>query len=131
MLTQFIFNIFILIINKYSTPCHILIMLIIGQFAPYIKALTKDIKSSIILIFGLLIILFFTLVFNEILEIKCFGLYKNTKRNIALRAEDDRLSVDKIDNNEEDNNDINEEDEEYRKINDSSQKTNSSLDNNE
>ena len=82
-------------------------MLIIGQFAPYIKALTKDIKSSIILIFGLLIILFFTLVFNEILEI-IFGLYKNTKRNTALRAEDDRLSVDKIDNNEEDNNDINE-----------------------
>ena len=126
MFTQFIFNIFILIINKNSTPCHILIMLIIGQFAPYIKALTNDVKNSIILIVGLLIILFFTLIFNEIIEIKCLGLNKNTKKNIALRAEDDRFSVDKIDNvSEEDNSEIGEEDGEYKKINDSSQQVDS------
>ena len=126
MFTQFIFNIFILIINKNSTPCHILIMLIIGQFAPYIKALTNDVKNSIILIIGLLIILFFTLIFNEIIEIKCLGLNKNTKKNIALRAEDDRFSVDKIDNiSEEDNSEIGEEDGEYKKINDSSQQVDS------
>jgi len=119
-------NIFILIINKNSTPCHILIMLIIGQFAPYIKALTNDVKNSIILIIGLLIILFFTLIFNEIIEIKCLGLNKNTKKNIALRAEDDRFSVDKIDNvSKEDNSEIGEEDGEYKKINDSSQQVDS------
>ena len=114
MFQQFIYNIFIYIVNKNSTPCHILIMLVIGQFAPYIKALTKDKTSSIILIFGLLIILFFTFIFNEILEIKCLGLNKNTKKNIALRAENDLLSINIIfNNNKEDNNDINEEDEEY------------------
>ena len=119
-------NIFILIINKNSTPCHILIMLIIGQFAPYIKALTNDVKNSIILIIGLLIILFFTLIFNEIIEIKCLELNKNKKKNIALRAEDDRFSVDKIDNvSEEDNSEIGEEDGEYKKINDSSQQVDS------
>ena len=92
-------------------------MLIIGQFAPYIKALTNDVKNSIILIIGLLIILFFTLIFNEIIEIKCLGLNKNTKKNIALRAENDLLSIDNIfNNNEEDNNDINEEDKEYMEL---------------
>jgi len=101
-------------------------MLIIGQFAPYIKALTNDVKNSIILIIGLLIILFFTLIFNEIIEIKCLGLNKNTKKNIALRAEDDRFSVDKIDNvSGEDNSEIGEEDGEYKKINDSSQQVDS------
>ena len=51
---------------------------------------------------------------------------KNTKKNIALRAEDDRFSVDKIDNvSEEDNSEIGEEDGEYKKINDSSQQVDS------
>ena len=140
MVTQFVFNIFIFIINKNTTPCHILIMVIIGQFAPYIRALTKDTKSSIILLFGLLVILFFALVFNEILEINCLGLQKNTKKNISIRAKMDRLSVGKIsylndnngsenddDNDNEDSNDDNdenneeEEQEEDNKINDSQQ----------
>ena len=146
MLTQFVFNIFIFIINKNTTPCHILIMLIIGQFAPYIKALTQDTKSAIILIFGLLVILFLALVFNEILEINCLGLQKNTKKNIAIRARMDSLSVERISfinntNNEDDSEDnedldddneenIDEEQEEDNKINDS-QQTNPLVENKE
>ena len=114
MLSQFIINLFILIINKNTSPCHIIIILIIGQFAPYVRALTIDTKNSIILIIGLSILFFLTLIFNEIIEIKCFGLQKNTKKNIALRAEMDRLSIDniysEIDTNgedEEDNKTIN------------------------
>ena len=104
MFTQFVFNIFIFIINKNTTPCHILIMIIIGLFAPYIKALTNDTKSSIIIIIGLLVILFLVLVFNEILEINCFGLEKNTKKNISIRARMDGLSVGLIYFNNEDDN---------------------------
>ena len=127
MFVQFIFNIFILIINKNTTPCHILIMIIIGLFAPYIKLLTNDIKSAIILILGLLIILFFTLIFNEILELRCFGLEKNTKKNITTRAAVDRLSVgivddsDESDDNEEEEEEGNEIDDEHGRINDSKQ----------
>ena len=40
--------------------------------------------------------LFFSLVFNEIIEIICFGLDKNTKKNITIRAELERLSVKKV-----------------------------------
>ena len=129
MLIQFIFNIFIFIINKNTTPCHILILLIIGQFAPYIKALTTDIINSIILIIGLFFILFFVLIFNEIIEFNCFGLQKNTKKNIALRAKIDRLSVGFIDyeNENEDDIDNNNDLEECEKINDSHQADNSNI----
>ena len=51
---------------------------------------------------------------------------KNTKKNIALRAEDDRFSVDKIDNiSEEDSSEIGEEDGGCKKINYSSQQADS------
>ena len=131
MLTQFIFNIFILIINKNTTPCHILIMLIIGQFAPYIKKLTNhtDIQNSIILILGFFFILFFVFIFNEIIEINCLGLSKNTKKNIALRAKNDRLSIGIADNNTEENDSEDEEEEVLvEKINDSRQNNESHLD---
>ena len=127
MFIQFIFNIFIFIINKNTTPCHILILLIIGQFAPYIKALTTDIINSIILIIGLFFILFFVLIFNEIIEFNCFGLQKNTKKNIALRAKIDRLSVGFIDYENEDDIDNNNDLEECEKINDSHQADNSNI----
>ena len=62
-------------------------MLIIGKFSPYINNLieNKDIKSSIILIIGFCVILFFALIFNEIIEINCLGLSKNAIKNIELR----------------------------------------------
>jgi len=122
MITQLIFNIFILIINKNTTPCHIIIMLIIGQFAPYIKALTNDTKNSIILIIGLLIIFLFSLIFNEIIEVNCLKLQLNTKKNIALRAKYDSLSVINFVNelNEEEEEEADDNDDENNKINDSS-----------
>ena len=123
MLIQFIFNIFILIINKNTTPYHILIMLIIGQFGPYIDKLinNKNIKSSIILIIGLFIILFFSLIFNEIIEINCLGLSKNTKKNIALRAKKDRENI-RIEDNDSEEIDSEENEETLtERINDSNQ----------
>ena len=123
MLIQFIFNIFILIINKNTTPYHILIMLIIGQFCPYIDKLinNKNIKSSIILIIGLFIILFFSLIFNEIIEINCLGLSKNTKKNIALRAKKDRETIRIEDNDSEEIDSEENEETLIERINDSNQ----------
>ena len=97
-------------------------MLIIGQFAPYIKALTNDTKNSIILIIGLLIIFLFSLIFNEIIEVNCLKLQLNTKKNIALRARYDSLSVINFVNelNEEEEEEADDNDDENNKINDSS-----------
>ena len=71
-------------------------MIMIAQFSPYIKGTEEDTLSLIIVIIGLLFMLFFSLVFNEIIEIRCLGLDKNTKKNIAIRAELERLSVKKV-----------------------------------
>ena len=61
-------------------------MFIIGQTAYF----TQEIGDYIIVvIIGLIIMLFFSLVFNEIIELNFCGLSSNTKRNLALRAKKD------------------------------------------
>ena len=117
MIFLFIYNIFALIINKNTTPSHILIMIIIANFSPYIKDSKKSTGFLIIVIIGLIIMLFFFFIFNEIIEIRCFGLDKNTKKNITIRAELERLSVKKvIDENDIDAN--SDEDNSVKDIND-------------
>ena len=95
-----------LITNNNNTPCHIFIIAVLGQFINYMDFST----NSIIIIVFLLLILFMTLIFTEIIEINICGLSKNTKRNIAFRAktEDSSLennytiySVNTIDENDE------------------------------
>jgi len=46
----------------------------------------NNIIINFINIFGIIFILFMTLVFNEVFEFNCFGLEKYTKKNIAKRA---------------------------------------------
>ena len=82
LITQFGLNLYILITNRDNTPCHVFIIFVFGQLAYYINFS----GTSIIVIFCLILILFFSLIFNEIIEINCFGLSINTKRNIRLRA---------------------------------------------
>ena len=54
--------------------------------------------------------LIFSLIFNEIIEINLWGLSYNTRRNIAIRAECEGLSVEESeiedDNDEADKNEI-------------------------
>ena len=72
-----------LIIVRNNTPCHIFIMFIIGQIAYF----TQEIGDYIIVvIIGLIIMLFFSLVFTEIIELNFCGLSRNTKKNINYRA---------------------------------------------
>ena len=69
--------------NRDHTPFHIFIIYAIGQFGFYIRH--RD-DSMIVLIICQILILFLSLIFTEIIEINCFGLSKNTKKNISIRA---------------------------------------------
>ena len=82
MVTQLGLYLCILIVNKANTPCHIFIIFVFGQLAYYIDFS----KISILFMVCLLLILFMSLIFNEIIEINCFGFEKNTKKNIEKRA---------------------------------------------
>ena len=101
IVTQLGLNLGILFTNKNYTPCHVFIIFIFGQLANYI-----DFSGlSIAIIFGLLFIIFLSLIFDEIIEINICGLSENTKRNISLRAkieEDIIRTTDTIDSMQED-----------------------------
>ena len=81
--TQLGINLTTLFTSKNNSPCHVFIIFVFGQMAYYISFKGTD----ILVIFLLIIILFFSLIFNEIIEINIFGLSRNTKKNIVARAE--------------------------------------------
>ena len=87
IITQFVINITTLFTTKNNSPCHAFIILVFGQIAYYVNINKKPIIINIILI----IILFLSLIFNEIIEINLFGLSYNTKRNISKRGENEIL----------------------------------------
>ena len=95
MITQLGLYLCILIIIKANTPCHIFIIFVFGQLAYYVDFS----KNSILFMVFLLLILFMSLIFNEIIEINCFGLEKNTKKNIMKRARIDTEDLIILDNN--------------------------------
>ena len=81
----FIYYLFPLITIKIYTASHYLIILIFDFEVTFL--VDKEIKwrfyLNIILFF---IISFMLLVFNEIIELNCFGFQNNTKKNISKRA---------------------------------------------
>ena len=85
MLSRFGFNIFCLLITKYFTPSHSIMILIIGEiyFASYD---TEPLWRVFIEYVMYALLIFVMLVFLEIIEINCWGLQKNTEKNISLRA---------------------------------------------
>ena len=85
MLGRFGFNIFCLLIIKYYTPSHSIIILIIGEV--YFALDDLDPLWRIFVEYSVYALLIFVmLVFLEIIEINCCGLQKNTERSISLRA---------------------------------------------
>ena len=83
MIAQLGIYLSVLYTNKNYTTCHIFIIFVFGQIVYYVDFSV----TSIIVFILLLVILFFSLVFNEIIEINFCGLSDNTKRNIRDRAE--------------------------------------------
>ena len=90
MIVQLILFLCTLYTNKNYTPCHIFIIFVFGQLALYMDFS----KNSIIIIICLIFILFFSLIFNEIIEINIFGFSYNTKKNIMIRAETEDFCTD-------------------------------------
>ena len=69
IITQFGLNLFILISNKSNSPCHIFIIFIFGQLSFYLNFS----GISILILFFLIIILFCSCIFNEIIELNFCG----------------------------------------------------------
>ena len=85
MFSRFGFTLFCLVITHFFTPSHIIIIVIIGEV--FFAFDDKNPVWSIILesiVYAALI--FVMLVFLEIIEVNCFGLQKNTEKNISERA---------------------------------------------
>ena len=91
MFFNFIYNISIFITNSNLSPFFILFTLIIRE----IEVIILDPKNNFELYINIVqtIILFLiTLIFNEIIEINCFGLEKNTIKNMEHFASSESLS---------------------------------------
>ena len=88
LFTQIGINLGTLFTTKNCSPCHVFIIFVFGQVAYYINF---DIYRGLV-ISCLIIILFFSLIFSEIIEINLFGLSHNTKRNIIGRSESEILA---------------------------------------
>ena len=89
LFTQLGINLGSLFTTKNCSPCHVFIIFVFGQIAYYICFTSEYI---ILVTICLIIILFFSLLFNEIIEIDLFGLSYNTKRNIIKRAENETIT---------------------------------------
>ena len=77
----------VLLVDKTNSPCHIFIVFTFGQFGYYFYEGVDSGGKLAGIIICLILMLFFSLVFNEIIELRFLGLAYNTKRNIAERAE--------------------------------------------
>ena len=79
IISDFIYNISIILTCNYFTPIHILIISIIIDTYIYFRS-NSNISLNILSILILIIILFMLLVFIEVLEINIFNLSYNTKK---------------------------------------------------
>ena len=102
MINRFGFNIFCLLTTKYCTPCHIVIILIIGEI--YFGVETEPLWTAILEYIIYVFLVFTMLIFLEIIEINCYGLQKNTEKNIITRARELDLKINE-DNLEEEKDD--------------------------
>ena len=92
-----IYNLLVIVTCENFTPCHVLILLIINEYYYYLK-MNKNKVLNFIGIFILLLIFFMFLFFIEVLELNLFGISINTKKNIGIRANDDKkMNIDEID----------------------------------
>ena len=92
-----IYNLLVIVTCENFTPCHVLILLIINEYYYYLK-MNKNKILNIIGFLILLLIFFMFLFFIEVLELNLFGISINTKKNIGIRANDDKkMDIGEID----------------------------------
>ena len=101
MITQLGIYTSLFFIDKNDSPCHIFIVFTVGQFGYEFSS--KDWQNRFpVFIICLILILFFSLVFNEIIELRFLGLAYNTKKNIAERAKLEIIGAMIVDNDSDD-----------------------------
>ena len=91
MIIQLFNNLSILLTIRYFSPTHTMFIIVIGKTEPYIEKIINGGKKGdnaifIIPFLIILVIFFFLLIFNEVIELNCFKLEKNTIKNIQKRA---------------------------------------------
>ena len=89
MIFQFIYFLLRILTLVYYTPTHLLICLSLSKFI--VSLIDKGSNLKYISIIPFLFQFFSLMVYLEIIELNFCGLNKNTKRNIALREEQDML----------------------------------------
>ena len=106
-------NLTTLFVSKNNSPCHVFIIFVFGQIAYYVDKFSGIYPVVIAL---LIIILFLSLIFNEIIEINFFGLSYNTRKNIMMRAEIEAIGKNKYEyGSEKDSQSVNENEKEKEK----------------
>lgn len=108
MICRLCFNLFSNITVKFYTPSHVALILLIGEiifiFIDYYDD-NQKIWQLIANIIIFIICLFMLLIYTEIIELNFCGLEKNTRKNIAERA--DKTSDNSNDSNDQSGLDIN------------------------
>ena len=89
MIFQFIYFLLRILTLVYFTPTHLLICLSLSKFL--VALLEKDSSIKFYSIIPFVFQFFSLMIFLEIIELNFCGLNENTKRNITLREEEDRL----------------------------------------
>ena len=92
MLLRCIFILFGFVTVDFFTPAHIVLILIVGEVS-FIFFANYNWKLYLKIIF-FVFLLFFVLIFTEIIELNVFGLQKNTKKNIRKRSGEDIIEND-------------------------------------
>ena len=109
-----------ILIIYHFTPCHFIVSLMIYSTIVLIKAWVSHVNTNkflrvldlICFIVLNIIIVFSSLVYNEVIIIKLFGLEKNTAKYISIRQKEEYEKLDKIiDDDENDENDEHNDDE--------------------
>ena len=95
ILSMFVRGVIILttfITLDYFTPMHIVLVLILGEIS-FIFNEEYNWKLYLKIVFFICLI-FFVLIFVEILELNIFGLQKNTRKNISERSSCEEIDTD-------------------------------------
>jgi len=101
---------------KVYSPNYIINIFIVQQI--YHSVQSQNILNICISIILGILFFFLFLIFNEIIEINCFGLQKNTKKNIEKRAiEEEKANNEINDDDEKDDNKSDNDDNEDKNAN--------------
>ena len=94
MFSRLIFLLFGFLLIDAFTPIHLILILIIGEIS-FLFVDAYDWKLYLKLVF-FIILIFFILIFTEIIELNVWNIQKNTKKNIFQRSNSERNNIDQM-----------------------------------